>query len=241
MLRQPLACMLLVCALLPLSACVTQHQYDDALKDSRYHQTKLHDAESETARLQSENEKLKKGAAQSDVAALSEAGFGDLDSRLSELQSKIDGLGHPLNDIERINVDGGYVLLVQDKILFDSGSSDLNADGKGSITKIVEEITKKPHGRISVRGHTDSDPVSKPQTLARFPHGNIQLSAMRAIEVATALSKSGKVEERDLSVAGFGPYDPLKPNTSAENKRMNRRVEIFVSDKVATTPAAAKK
>ena len=37
---------------------------------------------------------------------------------------------------------------------------------------------------------------------------------------------------RGLVVMGFGQWSPLKPNDSADNKRLNRRVEIFVSDPV---------
>jgi chemotaxis protein MotB len=81
-----------------------------------------------------------------------------------------------------------------------------------------------------VRGHTDSDPVSKPSTKQKFPHGNLQLSAMRAVEVAAALAGTDKVKSRDIVVAGFGQHDPLKKNDNADNKRMNRRVEIFVAD-----------
>jgi len=165
------------------------------------------------------------------VAALSNAGYGDeLDSRLSELQRKIDGLGRPLNDSERFDVEGGYVLLVQDKILFDLGSSELSGEGKSSVTKVAEEIESRPHGRVWVRGHTDSTPMVKPSTKERYPHGNLQLSAARAVEVAAALIASGKVPQQDVVVAGFGQHDPVKPNDNADNKRMNRRVEIFVAD-----------
>ena len=33
-----------------------------------------------------------------------------------------------------------------------------------------------------------------------------------------------------LVVAGFGPHEPIVANDSADNKRLNRRVEIFVQD-----------
>jgi chemotaxis protein MotB len=128
---------------------------------------------------------------------------------------------------------------VQDKILFDSGSAELSADGKKALTKIASEIDAQPHGRIWVRGHTDSDKVSKPATKEKFPHGNLQLSAARAVEVASELVTSGKVPARDVAVIGFGPYDPIRKNDTADNKRMNRRVEIFVSDKNANSPAPA--
>ena len=230
-----LAASLFVC-----SACVTQRQYDDAVEFGRNQQTLLHEREQQIAQLEAERDRLRREMAANGVSALSDAGYGgDLESRLSELQGKIDGLGRPMNDIERINVDGGYVLLVQDKILFASGSSELSAEGKKTIARIGDEIEKAPHGRLQVRGHTDSDRVSKPATVEKFPHGNLQLSAARAVEVAAALIAAKRVDAKDVTVAGFGPYEPIKPNDNADNKRLNRRVEIFVADSGAIRAASA--
>ncbi len=232
-----LAASLFVC-----SACVTQRQYDDAVEFGRNQQTLLHEREQRIAQLEAERDRLRRDMAANGVSALSEAGYGgDLESRLSELQSKIDGLGRPMGDFERIEVDGGYVLLVQDRILFASGSSDLSEEGRKTIQRIADEIEKAPHGRLQVRGHTDSDRVSKPATVERFPHGNLQLSAERAIEVAAALITSKRVDAKDVTVAGFGQYEPLKPNDSADNKRQNRRVEIFVANRSGARTADAGK
>lgn len=224
------------------SACVTQRQYDDAVEFGKNQQTLLHEREQQIAQLEAERDRLKRDMAMNGVSSLSEAGYGgDLESRLSELQGKIDNLGRPMGDIERIDVDGGYVLLVADKILFASGSSELSAEGKKTIDRIGDEIEKSPHGRLQVRGHTDSDKVVKPATLEKYPHGNLQLSAARAVEVAAALITSKRVEPKDVTVAGFGQYEPIKPNDSSENKRLNRRVEIFVADHTAPRAANAGK
>jgi flagellar motor protein MotB len=146
-----------------LSACASQKEYQLAVQEQKYYQTKLHEQEKLATQLREENDRLKQQLKVSEVSALSEAGFGDeWQARLSELQAKIDGLNRPLNDVERFDVEGGYVLMVQDKILFDSGSSELNAEGKKQLIALAEDIHAKPHGRIWVRGHTDSDPVAKP-------------------------------------------------------------------------------
>jgi len=64
---------------------------------------------------------------------------------------------------------------------------------------------------------------------------------MRAVEVAAQLPAAGKIAPHDVAVIGFGEYEPIRPNTNAENKRLNRRVEIFVADRgtAQATPAAA--
>lgn len=222
--------------LLTNSACVTQRNYDDLSVALKRAQQELYERDARIVELQKQNDTLRRTSAATEISRINEAGYDDIDSRLAELRAKIDGLGHPLRDIERIEVEGGYVLVVQDKILFDSGSADLSIEGKKALDQVAGEIQARPHGRIWVRGHTDSDRVSKPATKERFPHGNLQLSAARAVEVGAQLASSGKVRAEDVVVVGYGPHDPLKPNNSAENKRLNRRVEIFVSD--ATSRAA---
>jgi chemotaxis protein MotB len=185
--------------------------------------------ERDNSRLQEELERLRSRMATSEVNAL-QAGYpGDVGTRLSELQARLDSLGRPLRDIERFDVEGGYVLMVQDKILFSSGSADLSSEGQTTVRDLAREIQAQPHGRLWVRGHTDSDRVVTPETKARFPRGNLQLSTARAIEVAALLIQNG-VTEKDVAIAGFGPNEPVAPNDSADNKRTNRRVEIFVAD-----------
>ena len=225
------------------TGCVTQRNYDDLSVALKRAQQDLYERDARIVELQAQNDQVRRTALAGNVSSLSEAGLSDSDlqSRLSELQAKIDGLGHPMGDIEKIEVEGGYVLIVQDKILFDSGSADLSAEGKTALDKVAIEIEGRPHGRIWVRGHTDSDRVSKPATKERFPRGNLQLSAERAVEVASQLAASSKVKASDVVVVGYGQHDPLKPNTSSENKRLNRRVEIFVSDHNAAVPAATSK
>jgi flagellar motor protein MotB len=212
------------------ASCATQAQYDEAVAQAKYHQTRVHECERENARLQDDVQRLQGSLAMSDVNAVDSDYPADFQSRISELQARIDGLGRPLQDIERFDVEGGYVLMIQDKILFASGSATLNSSGQATVRQeLVRRIQAQPHGRVWVRGHTDSDPVARPETKAKFPHGNLQLSASRAVEVAALLIASG-VDAQDVAIAGFGPHDPVKRNDSSENKRLNRRVEIFVSD-----------
>jgi chemotaxis protein MotB len=236
---------LLATALFLCASCVGHKAYQNAEELAAHYQKQLNEKDLQLAQLQSDNDRLRRQATMSEVTSLSDAGLdGDLDTRLSDLQRKIDGLGRPPQDIERFDVDGGYVLMIQDKILFASGSSDLSPEGKAALAKVADDINAKPHGRIMVRGHTDSDRVVKAATKEKFPHGNIQLSAARSIEVAVELTSSGKVPEKDIVVVGFGPHDPLKPNNSSDNKRLNRRVEIFVADSNIApdkTPTAASK
>ncbi|MDB3953214.1 OmpA family protein [Alphaproteobacteria bacterium] len=72
---------------------------------------------------------------------------------------------------------------------------------------------------ISINGHTDSDGSEQ---------HNLQLSLKRAVAVKQYLALNHGVRNARLKVMGYGEGMPIIKNTSARNKRLNRRVEISV-------------
>lgn len=213
-----------------LGACVAQETYDQAELSAKHYQTQTIRSEAEIARLEDENRRLR---AQLDAAQvnISEAGYtDDIDAKLRKLRETMAELGANPGDVTKFSVDGGYVYRVKDSILFDLGSSEIRADGKRILEEVAADIKSRPFGKVYVRGHTDNLPVKRPETLAKFPHGNMQLSAARAVEVGALLSGKGGVASDRVVVMGFGPSDPVAPNDNAENRQKNRRVDIFVAD-----------
>lgn len=214
------------------ASCATQQEYQEVVDLADHYQDELLSKEAENARLLRDNKQLRSELALSQVRALEASGPGsDLEARLAEYERMLAELGSSSGGIQRFDLEGGaYVYMVPDAVLFASGSSEVNSDGKQAlINTVAADIQASAHGRIWVRGHTDSDPVAKASTLQKFPHGNLQLSSARAIEVAAILIGPGGVPSDQVVVAGFGPYEPLAPNDSADNKALNRRVEIYVS------------
>ena len=215
---------------LALCACVAQETYDQAELSAKHYQNETIRRDAEIARLEEENRILK---AQLDVAnvQISDASFNqDIDERLGNLRSILSELGKDPGDVTKFDVEGGYVYRVKDSILFDLGSAEIRADGRRVLQEVGADIQSRPHGKVFVRGHTDNLPVKRPETVARFPHGNLQLSAARAVEVAAFLSGQGGVDSTRLVVMGFGPNQPVVANDTADNRQKNRRVDIFVSD-----------
>lgn len=224
------------------SACVTQEKYDDTQLAAKHYQKQLVDAERYQAELEAENARLKRQLEASDVS-IKEAG-ADWEERMRSLNNAIAEMGANPGDAPKFRVDGGYVYQVKEAVLFPLGSAEVSAEGqKLLIETIAPDINSKPHGDVFVRGHTDSLPVKKPETMQKFPHGNLQLSASRAVEVAALLSEKGKVDGERIIVMGFGPSEPLVPNSSDANRQKNRRVEIFVADEdpKSAQPAASAK
>jgi flagellar motor protein MotB len=220
-------------AALLASACVAQKRYDEALEETKYFQRQYQDLASFHGQLEAENEKLRGELALYQGKPISAGATQEIDERLERLKQLTEAIGPSVGaapgDVEFLDIEGGYGVRVTDEVLFDSGSDEIKPDGRAILQKVAQQIASQPYQRIWVRGHTDSDAVKKPETVERFPHGNLELSASRAIEVAALLAATG-VEEPKLVVAGFGPAEPVVPNSGAENKRRNRRVEIFVLD-----------
>lgn len=113
-------------------------------------------------------------------------------------------------------------------VLFDIGSAELKPEAMPVLKEFAGILNSGTAQELNVLvvGHTDDRLVAKMGTKAKHPD-NWYLSAHRSIAVRTALSQFGLKENR-FGVAGYGPYQPLKPNTNESNRTANRRVEIFV-------------
>lgn len=103
--------------------------------------------------------------------------------------------------------------------LFASGSTTVLARYEPVIDRIARAMDNVS-GRILVVGYTDNVPVRS----ARFA-SNYALSLARARAVQSQLQRLLAQPER-VEAQGRGETDPIAPNTSAENRARNRRVEI---------------
>jgi len=223
-----------VLALLALGAasCATPQEVEHTRRVAKDYESQVFDLEKRVQELQRENAQLTERYNRERRSGLINASADStLSNRLEDLGERIANMDRPMKSIERFDVEGGYLLMIQDRILFDSGSAELGAEGRTALVNLAREISAAPHGTIFVRGHTDSDRVSKPETVAKFPHGNLQLSAARAVSVAAELVEQTSIQADEVVVMGFGPHKPIGPNDTADAKRLNRRVEIFVSDR----------
>ena len=113
-------------------------------------------------------------------------------------------------------------------LLFDSGDAELKP-GAESILREFASVFQTPEARdlkIMVIGHADALGIKGREVRERYP-SNWHLSAGRALAVADRLRKAGLPEDR-MGVAGFGQYQPISPNDTAESRKKNRRVEIYV-------------
>ena len=218
-------------ALLAFASCVAQERYDDASLSAKHYQNKTIENDRRVSELEDENRRLR-AQLEASEKSLTEAGFSSeaVDERLRNLSKILAEIGGNPGDVTKFSVDGGYVYRMKDSIVFGLGSAELSEDGKKILAEICTDIGSRAHGKVYVRGHTDSTPISKPETKAKYPNGNLQLSAERAVSVGAYLGGAGKIGEETIVVMGFGSHDPVASNDSPENKQKNRRVDIFVAD-----------
>ena len=94
-------------------------------------------------------------------------------------------------------------------------------DADALLGKIGQALKSEP-GPIQVLGYSDSQPV---RTI-KFP-SNFALSKARAEAVRDALAKAAGDASR-FSAEGRADADPVAPNTTAEGREQNRRVDIVL-------------
>jgi chemotaxis protein MotB len=161
-----------------------------------------------------------------------------LEARSKEYETLASSLGKEIQAgrIKLTELRGKLTVRMGEKVLFPSGSATISADGKATLRKIAEAFASIHDRIIRVEGHTDNVPIHT----ARFP-SNWELSAARAIAVVRYLQERG-IDPALLGAAGYGEYQPIASNDTADGRAENRRIEISLAaplEAIPTAPAAA--
>lgn len=101
--------------------------------------------------------------------------------------------------------------------VFDLNSFELSDSGRAEITEVADRL-KGFDGKLSVEGHTDTTGAAA---------YNQTLSEKRAESVAEEFRTQLEGENITVESEGFGESNPAFPNDTIENRRANRRVEVF--------------
>jgi chemotaxis protein MotB len=114
---------------------------------------------------------------------------------------------------------------------FDSGSPNLNADGKEIVVILAQELGKLPN-KLALEGHTDSTPYAEGRN-----YGNWELSADRANSTRRLMQQNGIREDQVTQVRGFADQRLLKPDAPTDSS--NRRISLIVLYQEEAAPDAA--
>ena len=154
-----------------------------------------------------------------------DAAMKKLKETLSKSLKAFEGKG--LTVTER---DGKVYVSMENKLLFESGSWTVGAEGKKAVDLVGKVLGDNPDISVLIEGHTDNDKITG--TIGGGVENNWDLSTKRATAIVNILSANAKVKKENLTAAGRGEYAPLMSNETAEGKAKNRRIEISLTPKL---------
>jgi len=124
--------------------------------------------------------------------------------------------------IELESLGQQIIIRIRENGSFPSGSAFLQPQFKPIIQEIAALLKDVP-GEIEVSGHTDDYQVSN-----ELYFNNWDLSAKRAVAVASEMQKVRGFDKNRMVVIGHAETRPLVPNTDIDSRKRNRRVEISI-------------
>lgn len=151
-----------------------------------------------------------------------------------EMEALSSALGQELGSSAEVEVKKGRVhVVLSETALFESGRWEVTDKGISLLAKVAAIAATRNDIALTVMGHTDN---------TAYPSGkevkdNWDFSVMRASAVAKQLLKaSPRLSASRVSAAGHGEYAPKVRNISANNRALNRRIEIIIEPVIPDTP-----
>jgi outer membrane protein OmpA-like peptidoglycan-associated protein/tetratricopeptide (TPR) repeat protein len=108
--------------------------------------------------------------------------------------------------------------VVLKNIYFETGKAVLTQESNLELDKLVKFLLENTEFKIEISGHTDN---------VGGAAYNTTLSANRAQAVVDYFVAHGIAREQ-LVAKGYGPTQPISPNTTAAGRKLNRRVEFKI-------------
>jgi chemotaxis protein MotB len=161
----------------------------------------------------------------SSVIALQDQVIKLLDDTKKSIESSLK-IQIAAQEVEVVDMEGKLKLILIDTILYDSGSYQINENGKKVLLLLADSFRKENNQYLVVEGHTDNVPL-RPEYRNMFA-SNWELSAARAASVARFLLQEGGLEPERISIRAYSYYRPVASNSTEEGRRQNRRIEIIL-------------
>ena len=155
-----------------------------------------------------------------------------LENMINKNKEEVNKLKNIINDAlksfddSELNVylkDGKVYVAMEEKLLFKTGSSEIDKRGKEAIEKLGKILEKNTDTEILIEGHTDNVGPDK---------YNWKLSTERALSVVDILTKNTKIKPDRITASGRGMHKPVASNKTDTGKQKNRRIEIILVPKL---------
>ncbi len=163
-----------------------------------------------------------------------EARVAQLEGMISQIQDKLTSVKNALMDalvgfegkgLIITQRDGKIYVSLENRLLFPSGSWQVDSEGRRAIAEITKVLVAQPDIRVMIEGHTDNVPYRGQGVLK----DNWDLSVMRATAIVKLITQNPSIDPRNITAAGRSEYDPVLPNTNSDNRARNRRTEVIIT------------
>lgn len=151
------------------------------------------------------------------------------DAKVADLLNSVKDalLGFSSDELTVTQKNGKVYVAMSDKLLFESGSAQVNKQGKEALGKLAEVLKKQNDIDVFIEGHTDNKPIKTVQF-----KDNWDLSVVRATSVVRILTQDYGVNPLQIVPSGRGEFMPVDNNESVEGRTHNRRTEIIMAPKL---------
>jgi outer membrane protein OmpA-like peptidoglycan-associated protein/opacity protein-like surface antigen len=117
---------------------------------------------------------------------------------------------------EELTVSVGKAIVLEG-VVFKTGSANITPESEDILTKAFNTLDQNRDISVEIRGYTD---ITGSRGL------NMRLSQKRADAVKVWLVQRGILASR-IKAKGYGPDNPIAPNTTPEGRQKNRRIEFY--------------
>lgn len=152
-----------------------------------------------------------------------EEALGQIRRKVSDALLGFEGKG--LTITQR---DGKVYVSMDDKLLFKSGSFDIDPNGAKAVRDLAVVLAANPDINIMVEGHTDNVPYRGSGQLK----DNLDLSVKRATTITRLLLENHGITPERIISAGRGEWLPVDREDSDIARQRNRRTEIILTPKL---------
>ena len=118
---------------------------------------------------------------------------------------------------------GGQLVIRMRGIKFPAGQATLTPENYILLSKVQQAIQKFGQPTVTIEGHTDTTEGSG------SAQSNLALSQKRAEVVKTYLVANNTLPSNRIRATGYGPDRPLAPNTTADGRATNRRIDVLIT------------
>ena len=155
----------------------------------------------------------------------SQAAIGEAADPLQTIANDVRQAFGDLIASDQLTVRGNELWIeieLKSSLLFGSGDA-MPSDMAFSIIDKVATILKPFDNPVHVEGFTDNQPIST----AQYPT-NWELSTARAASIVRMMALEG-IDPRRMAAVGYGEFQPVADNATADGRGRNRRVVLVIS------------